>query len=260
MPFIEYISTYWDLIGFFFLISALYASVGFGGGSSYLAVLALTSLAYTEIRATALICNIVVVSNATFLQYRNNNYNFRKVLPLVTVSVPMAFIGGYLKIEETVFYILLGATLLVAALLMLLLKGKQPTEIQKKGNTENTILFKNISYGGVIGFISGMVGIGGGIFLAPLLHLTQWDNSKRIAATASLFILVNSISGLSGQVLNPNFSINLELTLLLAVTVFIGGQIGTRAGIYIIKPLTLRKATALLIAFVAIKILWKHLF
>ena len=119
--------------------------------------------------------------------------------------------------------------------------------------------FKNLSYGGFIGFISGMVGIGGGIFLAPLLHLTKWDNSKKIAATASLFILVNSISGLSGQLLNPNFSINLQLTFVLAITVFIGGQIGSRIGIHLIKPLTLKKATAVLIAFVALRILAKHL-
>lgn len=259
MPFIEYISTYWDLIGFFFLISVLYASVGFGGGSSYLAVLALTSLAYTEVRAMALICNIVVVSNASYLQYRNNNYDFRKVLPLIIVSVPMAFIGGYLKIEETFFYILLGSTLLLASLFMLRTKREQNISSQNKGNNRNAFLLKNLSYGGVIGFISGMVGIGGGIFLAPLLHLTKWDSSKKIAATASLFILVNSISGLTGQVLNPKLSLNIELTLLLAMTVFIGGQIGTRAGIYFIKPLVLKKATAILIAFVAIRILWKHL-
>ena len=97
MPFLEFILTHWDLVGFFFLIAILYASVGFGGGSSYLAVLALTSLSFSEIRATALICNIVVVSNATYLHHKNNGYNFKKVLPLIMASIPMAFVGGYLN-------------------------------------------------------------------------------------------------------------------------------------------------------------------
>jgi len=118
---------------------------------------------------------------------------------------------------------------------------------------------KNTSYAGVIGFISGMVGIGGGIFLAPLLHIRQWDSPKRIAATASLFILLNSISGILGQSFNPNFYINWNLTILLLVTVFIGGFIGSRIGNQYLSPIQLKKSTAVLIAYVSIRILVKHL-
>lgn len=254
MTFTETLLIHWDIIISFFAIAVLYASVGFGGGSSYLAILALTTLEYTEIRATALICNIIVVSSSFILYYRNGFYNFKKVLPLVLTSIPLAFIGGYLRIEERVFFILLGTTLLIAGVLMLIRKQ----EVTK--NTSNNISpIKSLSFGGGIGFISGLVGIGGGIFLAPLLHLTKWDTSKKIAATASLFILVNSIAGLGGQLTNPNFRINLTLTSILIVSTFIGGQIGTRIGIKLVNPTTLKKTTAILILYVAVKIILKYL-
>jgi len=246
----------WDIIIFFFIIAILYASVGFGGGSSYLAVLALTSLAFVQIRAIALICNIVVVTGGSFIYFKNGFFNFKKIAPVVFTSIPFAFLGGYLKISQIFFFILLAITLLIASLLMW-----TANYVNKKSNElefENTLL-KDASYGGVIGFISGMVGIGGGIFLAPLLHLTKWDTPKKIAATTSFFILVNSIAGLIGQCLNPNFSIEPSITLILIATVFIGGQIGSRISVKIISPLKLKKATALLIAFVSLRTLWKYL-
>lgn len=246
----------WEVIILFFLVAILYSSVGFGGGSSYLAVLALTSLAFIHIRAIALLCNIVVVSGGTFIYMKNNLFNWKKIIPLVLMSVPLAFLGGYLKISQTFFFILLGLTLLLAAILMWTSKY-----ISKKGNESNfkNSITKDVSYGGFIGFISGMVGIGGGVFLAPLLHLTKWDTPKRIAATSSFFILVNSIAGLGGQYLNPEFSIEPTITIILMFTVFIGGQIGSRLSANFISPLNIKKGTALLIAFIGIKILWKYL-
>lgn len=246
----------WEVILLFFLVAILYSSVGFGGGSSYLAVLALTSLAFIHIRAIALLCNIVVVSGGTFIYMKNNLFNWKKIIPLVLMSVPLAFLGGYLKISQTFFFILLGLTLLLAAILMWTSKY-----ISKKGNESNfkNSITKDVSYGGFIGFISGMVGIGGGVFLAPLLHLTKWDTPKRIAATSSFFILVNSIAGLGGQYLNPEFSIEPTITIILMFTVFIGGQIGSRLSANFISPLNIKKGTALLIAFIGIKILWKYL-
>ncbi|MBL4939880.1 MAG: sulfite exporter TauE/SafE family protein [Lutibacter sp.] len=246
----------WEIISLFFLIAVLYSSVGFGGGSSYLAVLALTSLAFTQIRAIALLCSIVVVTGGTYIYLQNNLFNWKKIIPLVLLSVPMAFLGGYLKISQIFFFILLGITLLIAALLMWI--SKYISKKSKNLNLKESVL-KNASYGGSIGFISGMVGIGGGIFLAPLLHLTKWDTPKRIAATSSFFILVNSIAGLTGQYLNPKFSIEPTITILLMFTVLIGGQIGSRLSAKLISPIILKKITALLIAFVAFRILWKHL-
>ena len=253
---LETLLSNWEIIVLFFLVAILYSSVGFGGGSSYLAVLALTSLAFIHFRAIALLCNIVVVSGGTLIYIKNKLFDWKKIFPLVLMSVPMAFIGGYLKISQTFFFILLGITLLIAAIFMWTSKF-----INKKGENLNfkNSTTKDVSYGGFIGFISGMVGIGGGVFLAPLLHLTKWDTPKKIAATSSFFILVNSIAGLGGQFLNPEFSIEPTITIISMFTVLIGGQIGSRLSVQFISPTNIKKGTALLIAFVGIRILWKHL-
>ena len=136
--------------------------------------------------------------------------------------------------------------------------SKNFTSITNEKNKTN--IYKNGSYGGAIGFISGMVGIGGGIFLAPFLHLTNWGSPKKIAAISSFFILINSIAGLFGQSINPNFIINWNLTSILVITVFIGGQIGRRMSNRFFSPIQLKKATAILIAFVSIRILIKYFF
>jgi uncharacterized membrane protein YfcA len=254
---LEAISTNWEIILLFFVIAILYSSFGFGGGSSYLAVLALSSLAFTQLRAIALLCNIVVVSGGTYLYIKNKLFNWKKIVPLVLISIPLAFVGGYLKISQVFFFVLLGITLIVAAVLMW--SSKYITKKSETYNFKNS-LTKDVSYGGLIGFVSGMVGIGGGIFLAPLLHLTKWDTPKRIAATSSFFILVNSMAGLGGQYFNPDFSIEPIITIILMCTVFVGGQIGSRLSITLISPSNVKKGTALLIAFVGLRILWKYLF
>jgi hypothetical protein len=246
----------WHIIILFFTVAILYSSVGFGGGSSYLAILALTGIVFTQIRATSLLCNIVVVTGNVLLFYQQKEIDFKKIIPLVLLSIPLAFLGGYLKISQQFFFILLGFTLLFAAITMWL--SKRIISSDEKNINANPI--KNASYGGIIGFISGMVGIGGGIFLAPLLHLTNWDTPKKIAATASFFILVNSIAGFIGQYSNPDFAIDWNLTSTLLISVFIGGQIGSRISHKFLTPIQLKKATAILIAFVSLRILWKVLF
>ena len=248
--------TYWHIIILFFTVAVLYSSVGFGGGSSYLAILALTGIVFTQIRATSLLCNIVVVSSNVWLFTRQKKIDYKKITPLILFSIPLAFLGGKLKINQNIFFILLGFTLLFAAITMWLSKkiissDEKPIKLNIK---------KNATFGGIIGFISGMVGIGGGIFLAPLLHLTNWDTPKKIAATASFFILVNSIAGFIGQYSNPDFYIDWNLTSILLITVFIGGQIGSRISNTYFTPIQLKKATSILIAFVSLRILWKSLF
>lgn len=252
----ESIINYWPVILLFFIVAVLYASVGFGGGSSYLAILALTGIVFSQIRATALLCNIVVVSSNVFFFSQQKKINWKKILPLIMCSIPFAYLGGYVKISQQFFFILLGSTLLFAASSMWLSK-KIIAFNEKKNDPKN---LKNIGFGGIIGFISGMVGIGGGIFLAPLLHLTNWDTPKKIAATASVFILVNSLAGLFGQYASPDFYMDWNFTTILLITVFIGGQVGGRISTTYYTPIQLKKATALLIAFVAIRILWKYLF
>ena len=247
-------SSYGYVILLFFIIAILYSSVGFGGGSSYLAILAISGIVFSQIRSTALLCNIAVVTGNVLLFYRAGLYPWKKVVPLVLFSVPLAFLGGYIQISYTVFFVLLGFTLLFAAVTMWFSKGTVSNMNKKEVST-----IKNASFGGLIGFISGMVGIGGVIFLAPLLHITRWDIPKKIAATASLFILVNSVSGLAGQLLNPDFQIEWSLTIVLLITVFIGGQIGSRLSHKFFSPIQLKRATALLIAYVSIRILITHL-
>lgn len=247
---------FWFVILLFLLVSVLYSSVGFGGGSSYLAILALSGIIFTQIRATALLCNILVVTSNIFLYHQQKTIAWKKIFPLIVLSIPLSYVGGYLKISQHFFFILLGFTLLFASITMWISKKIISSDIK---NTHQNQL-KNGAIGGIIGFISGMVGIGGGIFLAPFLHVIQWNTPKKIAATASIFIFVNSIAGLLGQVSNPDFIIDWNLTSLLLITVFIGGQIGNRLSNRYFSPIQLKKVTAILIAFVSIRILAKYLF
>jgi len=246
----------WEIVVLFFSIAILYSSVGFGGGSSYIAILVLMGWAFIPLRAVSLLCNIVVVSGGVYIFAKNGHYNWKKVIPLAALSIPFAFIGGYLSISQTFFFILLGATLIIAAILMwlsnyFLSEATISTSVRSK--------VKDGAIGGIIGFVSGMVGVGGGIFLAPFLHLTNWDTPKRIAATASFFILVNSLAGLAGQFQNPEFYFEPNIAFILMVTVFFGGQIGSRLSAAKIAPFVIKRMTALLIAFVGIRILFKYL-
>lgn len=245
----------WQIIVAFFVIAVLYSSVGFGGGSSYLAVLSLFGLPFIQMRALALICNITVVSGNIYGFIKRKEYQWRKVLPLILISVPLAFLGGKTSINKTHFSIFLAITLILAAIFMLIAHYVKPPVKNSRPNS-----LKDFSFGGIVGFISGMVGIGGGIFLAPLLHLTKWATPKKIAASASLFIFANSIAGLIGQSQNPTFYFEPVFTSILVLTVFIGGQIGSRMQEKIISPILLKRMTALLILFIGIKLLIEHLF
>ncbi len=253
--FFEKVVENWHLFLLFFSIAVLYSSVGFGGGSSYLAILTLTSFSFVEIRAIALLCNIVVVTGNVIRFIKLDYYCWKNIIPLVIFSVPLAFIGGMLRINEKFFFILLGIVLSFSALAMWLSKKHE----SNKKQLTNPSMQKNSFIGGAIGFISGIAGIGGGIFLAPVLHLTHWDTSKKIAAASSFFILVNSISGFIGQYTNPNFTIDWKFTFLLLLCVSIGGWIGGSLSHKLLSPIRLKKATALLIIYVSIKILWKYL-
>jgi uncharacterized membrane protein YfcA len=234
------------------LIAITYSSVGFGGGSSYLALLAVLSFQFDIIRPTALLCNIVVVTGGTYLFYKEGYINLKKTLPFVLVSIPMSFLGGYFPIKEKSFFIILGFSLIVAALLLWF---QQQIQNQSKQLSNSTIT--NMALGGSVGFLSGLVSIGGGIFLSPILHLLKWDEVKKISAIASLFILVNSISGLAGQ-LTRSATIDWNFTWPLLLAVFVGGQIGSRLGVQLFNPVTIKRITAILIFLAGGNIIYQN--
>lgn len=243
------------LILSFFIIALVYASVGFGGGSSYLALLAqpVFMLAPEVIRPTALLCNIIVVTGGTIIFYREGKIVWKEVWPFLVVSIPAAYLGGFWKLEDAIFFMLLGITLLIASLLLWI----QPEKITATSGKYNTTGI-NIALGGGIGFLSGLVSIGGGIFLSPVLHFLRWADAKKISALASLFILVNSMSGLAGQFQHGLPDLQWQYIVPLLAAVFIGGQLGSRMGARKFNPIYIKRITAVLMLLAALNILKDH--
>ena len=232
----------------FFVTAIIYASVGFGGGSTYLALLLLWDIPYYIFPIIALACNIIVVSGNSFNYIRVGNLNIKLLLPYLLGSIPFAFIGGSIEIDKNIFEIILFVVLAVAGLLLLF-------NFRSYGNHSKIYkslpLFFSIPIGIILGFVSGIVGIGGGIFLSPILYLFKAANPKHITTTVSLFILINSIFGIFGQI-TKNINLH-EITnyLYLLIAVFVGGQIGNFLNIKIIPTRILALITSLLVIFVA---------
>ncbi|MEQ8741610.1 sulfite exporter TauE/SafE family protein [Parasphingorhabdus sp.] len=243
----------------FALTAALYASVGFGGGSTYIALLALAELDYRALPVIALLCNIIVVTGGTLRFQWRGLIDWPKIWPILLLSVPAAWLGGRMVLEQQSFMLLLGLSLAAAGLLLIIEPFiKRAGDGVRNGQWTGHRLFAP-AIGTGIGFLSGMVGIGGGIFLAPILLLTRWSDSRRIAATASVFILVNSIAGLSGQLMKSGLSSGGEAILAywpLFVGVLLGGQIGSILASKALPEIWIRRLTALLILYVAVRILW----
>ena len=239
------------MIGFL-VIATLYSSVGFGGGSSYLALLALVFTSFFAIRSTALICNLVVVFGSTYLYWKNGHLNFKKFLPFIVASIPFAFLGARFRLSEQVFFVILGSALIISALALIFqtLKLKKSEEVNPNYPPYVTYLL-----GAGIGLLSGLVGIGGGIFLAPILNHMKWDKSIKIAALASFFILVNSISGIGGLLTKGMFELPWIEASGLIVAVFIGGQIGIRLSLSKLTGNGIKIITAILVLIVGIRVL-----
>ncbi len=234
----------------FFAIAVIYSMVGFGGGSSYLAALAMTGLAYQVIPPIALICNMIVAGGGFIHFVKGGHFSLKKVLPFTVLSIPMAYWGGKLLIAKELFFLLLGLSLLIAAIRMLM-----PDDFFDRSRE---ISFKKawgvgLPAGAFLGFLSGLVGIGGGIFLSPILLFLRWVDVKQAGACASFFILVNSFSGFFGQL--HKGTMNYEMILPLGLAVFVGGQIGSRIGSFHLPKLQFQRVLAILIASVAIKMI-----
>lgn len=241
------------LLALAFIVTALlYASVGFGGGSTYAALLALSGLDYRLLPIVALACNIVVVAGATIRFARAGLVPWRRAVVLVALAAPAALVGGMTPIAEAPFMALLGASLvLTAATMMIPVRADSAAEPARAAHFVPFAVMP-------LGYLAGLVGIGGGIFLAPLLHLTRWAQARQVAATASLFILVNSLFGLTGQMIKHGTmatgpALGAALPLLIAVA--IGGQGGSLIAARLLPLRWIRWLTAVLVLVVGVRLL-----
>ena len=234
----------------FFITAILYSSVGFGGGSTYLALLLIWDIPYYIFPVIALLCNIIVVTGNSINYVRAGNHNFKLLLPFLFGSIPLAFLGGTLIVKKEIFEILLFLVLSIAGLLLLINNKSYDDKniIIKKVN-----LFVSILIGSILGLISGIVGIGGGIFLSPILFLLKADKPKNIVTTASLFILINSIFGILGQSTKENILNEISLYWPLFISVLIGGLFGNYLNLTIFSNRVLAIITSTLVIFVAIR-------
>ena len=238
----------------FFITAILYSSVGFGGGSTYLALLLIWGIPYYIVPIIALLCNIIVVSGNSYNYIRAKNYNFKLLAPFLIGSIPLAFYGGTLLIQKEVFEILLFLVLSVAGFLLL---------INNKSYEDKYLIIKKINFfvaifvGAILGLVSGTVGIGGGIFLSPILFLLKAEKPRVIATTASLFILVNSIFGILGQLTKELVFNEIINYWTLFLCVLIGGLIGNYINLKIFSNRVLTIITSFLVIFVAMRIGYK---
>ena len=238
-----------------FLITAiLYSSVGFGGGSTYLALLIIWDIPYYIFPVIALVCNIIVVSGNSFNYVKAGNHNFKLLIPFLIGSIPLAFLGGTLVINKEIFEILLFLVLSFAGLLLI---ANNKSYGDKKIIIKKINVLISIFLGSILGLISGIVGIGGGIFLSPILFLLKADKPKNIATTASLFILINSLSGVIGQFTKEIVLKEITFYWPLFFTVFIGGLIGNYLNLKIFSNRLLALITSLLVIFVALRMAFK---
>ncbi|GGD94544.1 UPF0721 transmembrane protein [Tsuneonella deserti] len=237
----------------FALTALLYASVGFGGGSTYSALLALSGFDYRLLPILSLACNVAVVAGSSIRFARARIIPWRNAATLTAIAAPAAFLGGLTPIKEAAFMTVLGGSLVLTGATLLF-----PQTSTREGEPTGGARWMTLA-AAPIGYLAGLVGIGGGIFLAPLLHLTRWNNARAVAATAALFILVNSLFGIAGQLVKSGpdrmgEAIALGLPLLLAVV--IGGQIGSLLAVRYLPQTAIRWLTAALTIWVGARLLF----
>ncbi|TRZ42225.1 sulfite exporter TauE/SafE family protein [Robertkochia solimangrovi] len=236
----------------FFLIALFYSSVGFGGGSSYLAILSLVLTDFYEIRSMALVLNICVVTIGTFIFIKNKVFSLKQFWPFLVMSIPFAYLGASVKLSQKGFFLVLGSALILAGIFMMLRFILKQIEAKEFSNT------KKLALGGAIGLLSGISGIGGGIFLSPVLNLMKWGNPRIVAALASVFILVNSAAGLFGLFMAGTFHLNRQLIVFLVVAVIVGGSIGSYLSNKKFNLKFLGILTSVLVLYVGFRLILLH--
>lgn len=228
------------------IVAFLYASVGHGGASGYLAIMSLFAFPVTFMKPTALVLNILVSGISFYFYYREKEFDCKLFYPFALASVPFSFLGGFLKVETHLYKIILGTVLLFAIARLVGIFGKGKKELQPIN------IPIALCIGAVIGFISGLIGIGGGIILSPVLLLLGWATMKQTAAVSALFIFVNSIAGLFGFVSNGG-TLPIASTPLIAVVVF-GGILGGYYGSKKMNTITLRNILAVVLLIAVFKL------
>ena len=234
-----------------FIVAILYSSVGHGGASGYLAIMSLTSYGMMEsswLKQHAWFLNLLVAALA-FYHYRKEGFhNIKLTIPFVIASIPMAFLGGYLLIDGGVYDLLLSITLLWAA--WRLFGSMSIDEIEK---TVLPTTPQAIPWGAGIGLASGIIGVGGGIFLSPIILLKKWATPKTVAATSAVFIWVNSMAGLAGASVSGQLNLDLNILIYFALVVIVGGIIGSYYGAKIAPESKIRKLLICVLLIAAIK-------
>jgi uncharacterized membrane protein YfcA len=229
-----------------FIVAILYSSVGHGGASGYLAVMALVAVGPEVTRPAALVLNVFVASIAAFQFYRSGYFSWRTFLPFAAASIPFAFIGGMITLPTHVYKIVLGVVLILAAI-------RLAWNLKAAIEPHDPNVVVALVIGAVIGLLSGLVGVGGGIFLTPILLLMNWSETKKAAGVSAMFILVNSISGIAGNYANVlKLPPNVWLWIAAAV---IGGIIGSTLGAKRFDSITLRRVLALVLLFAGVKLI-----
>lgn len=237
----------WQIILAIFVIAALYSSVGHGGASGYLAVMAFWAVAPEVARPTALVLNLFVASIATVQFWRAGHFSWRVFWPFAVTSIPSAFIGGMIKLPTNVYKWVLGLVLLFAAFRLAWKFASDGDEVREPR------LWAALAIGAVIGFLSGLVGVGGGIFLTPVLLLMGWADPKTAAGNSAMFILVNSAAGLAGNYGQVSVLPSAAWGWIIAAV--IGGAIGSLLGARKFESLTLRRILATVLFFASIKLI-----
>jgi len=228
------------------VVAFLYSSVGHAGASGYIAVMSLFGLSQQTIKPTALTLNIIVASIATWQFYRAGHFSWRLFWPFALLAIPFAFMGGYLNLPTKAFKILVGCVLLFSAVRFLLPKPKE-TEAHLPS------LGAAIPVGAGLGFLSGLTGTGGGIFLTPLLLFMNWASTKPAAGVSALFILVNSISGLAGNYASTAYLPSFIGVLVLSAVV--GGGIGSYYGSSRFDHLLIKRMLAVVLLIAGTKLI-----
>ena len=230
-----------------FIVAFMYSSVGHGGASGYLALMAIVGFQQTDMKATALLLNIFVSLIAFIQFYRAGYFHWKLFLPFAIMSIPAAFIGGMISVEPILYKKILGCLLLFPVLRLFGVFGKDSGEIKE------TKLIISLFIGAVIGFLSGLIGIGGGIILSPVILLLHWGKMKETAAVSALFIFVNSVSGFSGQFIY-GISFDPSIYGMLAVALA-GGFAGSYYGVHRFNTLLLRRLLAFVLLIASVKLL-----